>query len=107
MEVFLTITSPAFSELVIILRDKDIADLDCRDAIFETLRAMHKVKRFKLAFLLEVPDSLQWDAQQRLGLALGSVATRGFLDFLDSPPTVRRTKFREVRWNTQRSPKLD
>ena len=107
MEVFSTITSPVFSELVVILRDSDIAHLHCEVPMFEALRKMNEVKPFKLVFLLEVLDSLQWRAQREMEEALDFLTTRGLVDFLDSPPVIRRTRFRQVRWSASGSAELD
>ena len=100
MGVFSTITSPEFSELVIILRETRIARLHRDVGMFATLRKMHEVKPFKLVFLLEVPDSLQWEEQRKLEISLDPVIGNRLLDFLVSPPTVRSTRFRQVRWHT-------
>ena len=86
MEVFSTITSSAFSELVIALGRHDTS-LPCGPAFFEALHMMHVVRPFKLVFLLEVSNFL--GAQRELEEALASVTARGLFDFLDSPPTIR------------------
>ena len=86
MEVFSTITSAAFSELVIALGRHETG-LPCGLAFFEALRMMNVVRPFKLVFLLEVSCFLEsrWELKE----ALVSVTARGLLDFLDSPPTIR------------------
>lgn len=93
MWVFSTITSPAFSELVIITGDY----LPQNVTLFETLRKMNQVKPFKLVFLSEVPDG--WYARRRLEEGLDLVTTKGFVDFLDSPPTVRTTRALYSEWD--------
>lgn len=52
MEVFSTITSPIFSELVIIRSGHWIPYLPCEVALFQTLRKMHEVRPFELVFFL-------------------------------------------------------
>ena len=65
-------------------------------ALFGELRRMSEVRRFKLVFLLEAPDHRK--ARQELVEVLELVTARGFLDFLDSPPTIRTTGPRHVGW---------
>ena len=89
MEVFSTITSPLFSKLVIIVQANGVACLPSELPLFETLHTMHKVKPFKLVFLLTGPDFLQEEVRRELAGALDSVTGRGLLDFLASPPTIR------------------
>ena len=89
MEVFSTITSPLFSEVIIILEDSDISRLPPQMQFFEILRVMNRVRTFNLVFLLEVPDFFLGEARQKLIGALDLVAARGLLDFLKSPPTIR------------------
>ena len=98
MEVFLTITSPVFSELVIILQEMDITYFRHGVPMFEILRKMYEVKPFKLVFWPEVSDSLQGEVQQKLEGSLNLVTTEGLLDFLDSPPTIRIARSRQSRW---------
>ena len=88
-EVFSTITSPLFSELVIVLGRRGAAHLRWAGWWFESMRRMSEVRPFKLAFLLEVPDLHREEAQQEMVETLESVAAEGLLDFLDSPPTIR------------------
>jgi len=86
MEIFSTITSPAFSELVIALGRHDTA-LSCGPTFFETLHMMSVVRPFRLVFLLEVSYFLE--ARRELEETLASVTSRGLFDFLGSPPTIR------------------
>jgi len=99
VEVFSTITSPLFSEIVIILGSRDIPGLLSRVVLFETLRAMNRIRPFKLVFSIPVSDFFQGEmrriflgeVRRKLTEALDSVAADGLLDFLDSPPTIRST----------------
>lgn len=89
MEVFSTITSPVFSELAIVIRGHVLIFLSQDFTLFETLRKMNQIRPFKLVFLAEAPESRQEKVRRGLAEALDSVAAKGLLDFLDSPPTVR------------------
>jgi len=100
-EAFLSITSPAFSELVIVIDDEDIPHLNLDFTLFRTLSTMNKVKSFKLVFLAEVMDPHRDGGMegvlQSLAGALGSVAAAGWLNFLDSPPAIHATRLPELR----------
>ena len=85
-EVFSTITSPVFSELVIVLKGNTIAYLPREVTLFDALRRMNEIRPFKLVFLLDVPEG---EVLRNLVEELDLVTTNGFLDFLDSPPTIR------------------
>jgi len=98
MDVFTTIASPKFSELVIIHTGYAIDHLPEEVAFFETLRKMNEVKRFKLVFLLEVEEF--WDPRLELVKALDSVAAKGLLGFLGSPPTMRTVRPRYCKWDS-------
>ena len=97
MEVLSTITSPVFSELVIIPRAYPTRYLPREVTLFDTLRKMYGVRPFKLVFLLEVPDLS--DVRRELADALELVTAKGFLGFLDSQPTIRATRTRCSRWD--------
>lgn len=97
MKTFITITSPVFSELVVILREENIAYLQCEVVMFKILRKMSGIRPFKLVFLLEVSDPSQQKARQETEKALDFLAARGVIDFLDSPPIIRTTRFRQLR----------
>ena len=91
VEVFSSITSPVFSELVVILVGR-VAWLPQEVTLFEALRAMNEVRPFKLVFSLEVPDYREGEGRQELARALDSVTASGLLDFLDSRPTIRTAR---------------
>jgi hypothetical protein len=94
MGIFATITSPAFSELVIIIEAVGVARLPSEVKLFETLRTMNGVRPFKLVFMLVVPDSSREETRRELAGALDSVTARGLLDFLGSPATFRSSRIR-------------
>ena len=89
MEVFSTIASPVFSELVIVIGGHVVTFLPRDATLFETLRRMNEIRPFKLVFLPEAPESRQEKVRRELAEALDSVTASGLLDFLDSPPTIR------------------
>lgn len=92
IEVFSKITSPVFSELGILIGIRDVVYLPSETQLFEALHAMDGVRPFKLVFLLLAQDPPQEGARRMLSGVLDSVAAKGLLDFLDSPPTVRSTQ---------------
>ena len=65
--------------------------------MFETLRKMNEVRRFKLVFLVEAENAL--DARREITAALVSVTAKGLLDFLDSRPTIRTAHPRYYKWD--------
>ena len=87
MEVFSTITSPVFAELVVVLWEHQIRNLPAELTLFQALRTMSKVRPFKLVFLVEVLD-LYLGERQELAEVLDLIAVDGLLDFLESPPTI-------------------
>jgi len=98
MEVFSTIRSPVFSELVVVLTGNAAACLPQEAMLFETLRKMKEARPFELVFSFEGPCFVWrrglWEpaeARCKLREALDFVVSKGFLKFLDSPPTIRLT----------------
>ena len=88
MDVFSTITSPVFSEVVIVLWGYEIASLPSQVALFQTLRMMNEARPFKLVFFAEVSGFYMDEERRELASALDSVITKGLLDFLASPPKI-------------------
>ena len=99
MWVYSTITSPVFSEVVILVEFNAGVYFPSQVPFFDTLRTMNEIRPFKLVFLLTVLDRFREEAQQKLVGALDSVTARGLLDFLDSPPTIRSTGIYESGWD--------
>lgn len=89
IEVYSTIASPLFSEVVVTLENRDISAILSRVAFFETLGAMYRIRPFNLVFSPVVLDGLQEEAQQKLVEILDSAAAKRRLAFLGSPPTIR------------------
>ena len=94
MEVFSTIVSPVFSELVVILQGDDVADLPLYVKLFEMLRSMNETRPFELVFLIEdiglyQEGGRQGKVRQEFAEALQWVTMEGHLDFLESPPNIQ------------------
>lgn len=89
MEVFSTISSPAFSELALIIEGHTVTYLPQDVTLFETLGEMNQAKPFKLVFLPQASKLYQEEVRQGLVEALDIVVAGGLLKFLDSPPTIR------------------
>ena len=92
-EVFSTITSPVFSELVTIPIAYPTGYLPQGVMVFNPLRKMKKVTPFKLVFLLEVDIDIS-EVRRELAGALELVTAKGLLGFLDSQPTIRTARAR-------------
>lgn len=92
VEVFSTITSPVFSELVIVSTGSKLYHFSLSWTYIKILRTMSKVRPFKLVFLLEAPDYLQEQVRQVFARDLDFAVAEGHFDFLDSPPTIRVTE---------------
>lgn len=88
-EAFPTIKSPLFSELVLVLLWSEHGSLLLDETLFETLRTMYEVRPFELVFLFQVWFPPSEDGQQMFEGVIESVNAKGFLKFLDSPPTFR------------------
>ena len=89
MQVFSTITSPTFSELVLIVTDYTMSRLHNHFTDFEALRKMWEDKPFNLVFLLDVSDIYKEGAPEKLAEALNSATAKDSLSFLNSPPVIR------------------
>ena len=62
-----TITSPVFSEVVIIFSDKEVCWLLW--SLSRVLRGVHEVKKFRLSFCLETTEDVKDENLQALRLA--------------------------------------
>ena len=89
MEVFSTITSPVFSELIVVIWYEQFTSLPADITFFETLRTMSEVRPFRLVFLLQVHSPPTKEARLRLGRVVESLIENRLLDFLNSPTSVR------------------
>lgn len=100
VEIFSTITSPVFSELVIAL-DRCETSLSWSFTMFRALHSMNGIRPFKLVFLLE--DTNFVEARRELMDALGSVVVKRILNFLGSQPTIRRGRPSRRGWDVTSS----
>jgi len=91
MEIFSTITSPVFSELVIVVKGDEISDIPSDFTFFVALRTMKEVRPFKLVFSFDThPPFYNGEReQQRLMEVFDVLNAEGLLEFLDSPPVIR------------------
>lgn len=81
-----TITSPAFSEVVVVFYELDVRWPP--RGLNEVLREMYKIKRFRVAFCLETQEELRAQGLHRLTMDTGAAAAGGAYEFLPSPPSV-------------------
>ena len=98
MELFSTIKSPVFSELVIIITSYAV-HLPTEVTLFKTLRRMREIRPFKLVFLLEASDFHQEQVRRELVEALDLISASNSLNFLTSEPTIRITRPRNYLWD--------
>ena len=84
-----TITSPAFSEFIIVLDRNPMTYLPQELPLFKTLGKMYKIKPFKLVFSLKVSHLSQAGARREFAGVLGLVTGNDHFDSFDSPPIVR------------------
>jgi len=91
MDVFSTITSPVFSELVIVVNGDEISKIPSDFTSFDALRMVKEIRPFKLVFSSEIlsPSAYVEQIQRRLVEVLDQVNAEGLLNFLDSPSTIR------------------
>lgn len=77
-----------FSELVIVIHSGDVYHFPWR--MYNTLGRMYDVRPFKLAFLLVGSEkSLEVVARRTWEEAVNMATAKGFLTFLESPPSIR------------------
>lgn len=81
-----TITSPAFSEVVVVFCEMDVRWPP--RGLNEVLREMYKIKRFRVAFCLETQEELRAQGLHQLSVGTGATVAGGAYDFLPSPPLV-------------------
>jgi len=80
-----TITSPVFSEIVVVFSVDDISWPPTNLA--EMLREMYKIRRFRVAFCLEA-EAIRASNLRPLRLATEADVMNGFYDFLPCPPVI-------------------
>ena len=84
-----TITSPVFSDIVIVLWDMTSHDAHFfRRALFGTIQSIYDVKPFRLVFLLEIRDGYREDTLEKLKRYIDVEAAEGGLGYLPCPPGI-------------------
>ena len=82
-----TITSPVFSEVVIVLQDNDIRDFRLfRCGLFSIVQGMYEVKPLRLVFSLEIWEGDRERATEGLKRCIDAEVVQGGLEFLPHPP---------------------
>ena len=81
-----TIKSPTFSEIVVVLFERDV--LSSRWLPPALLREMYDIKGFRLAFCLEASEESRVQHFPQLVSKVEAEAARGTFDFLSCPPAV-------------------
>ena len=85
-ELLLTITSPVFSEIIVIFSERDV---HCVSGIFAwILHEMYKVKEFRVAFCLETLEESRVANLHKLISETRAAVRAGTYDFLSCPPSV-------------------
>ena len=84
-----TITSPVFSDVVIILREGTIQDMVfIQHVVFSTMRSLYEVKPFRLVFSLEIWEGDKENIVEMLKRCIDVETAKGGLDFLPCPPVI-------------------
>ena len=84
-----TITSSAFSDVVIVLENGAFNDRwFSQQRLFHVMRSMYEVKPFRLVFCLEVWEGFREYTAERLKRYIDVEAANGGLDFLPCPPVI-------------------
>lgn len=81
-----TITSPAFSKIVIVFSEEEVRWLPA--GLADTLHEMYKVRKVSVAFCLETIERVEDSNFRLLKSEIEAGALKGSLDFLPSPPFV-------------------
>ena len=81
-----TITSPLFSEIVIVFSEQEV--LSPPLGLARWLSKVYKVKEFRLAFCLEAAERTRAVYLRSLRLATQLEVDTGFYNFLPHPPVV-------------------
>jgi hypothetical protein len=89
VEMFSTIASPVFFELIVVLWYDQFAYLPSDARFFEILRVMSKIRPFNLVFLLQVSCPPSGERRRRFERATELLIEKELFAFLDSPVTVR------------------
>ena len=90
--VFPTVTSLAFSEIVVIFSESE-ADRPSGSFDF-ILRELYGIREFTVAFCLEAYETFRVESQRKLTLETERAVAAGAYDFLPRPPLVFSRTFR-------------
>jgi len=85
-DIFFTITSPVFSEIVLVFRRTEL--FRPYHIPFETFREMYSKRKFRLVFCLEVLKKYRNVGLNVMRRRMDLEIARKRLDFLASPPTL-------------------
>lgn len=85
-ELLFTITSPAFSEVVVVFSDRQVNALS--ESLARVLQEMYDIKGFRVAFCLEALETSRAPNLHYLALRTRAAAAAGTYDFLPCPPLV-------------------
>ena len=86
IEALSTITSPVFSEVVIVIVSEEAGWW--HKPLAEVLSEMYKTKEFKAVFRVQTPEELRVPALQRFTSSTRQAVEEGRYDFLPRPPVV-------------------
>ena len=92
-----TVTSPVFSDVVIILQDTIIHTNFLQDSLFSAVRDMSKVRPFRLVFRLGKSSRDRERNRERLKSLIEAEAARGGLGPLLHPPVI--VPYTPVTWS--------
>jgi hypothetical protein len=82
-----------FSELVIIIGVKAVANLPLEVALFDDTALDEWIQALQIGVCTRGPGFVTGEGTTGVGGALDSATAEGLLDFLDSPPTIRSVPF--------------
>ncbi|KAF9645693.1 hypothetical protein BDM02DRAFT_3189480 [Thelephora ganbajun] len=85
-ELLLTITSPVFSEIVVVFSEEEVQWPPL--GLAEALRGIYQVRAFRLAFCLETVEWVEAENLRALTSTTQADVANGFYDFLPCPPVV-------------------
>lgn len=85
-ELLPTITSPVFSEIVVVFSEEEVHRLP--PGLAKALHKMYKIRKFSVAFCLETIERFEVYSLRLLASEIEMGALKGSLDFLPCPPSV-------------------
>ena len=85
-ELLPTITSPVFSDIVVVFSEHEVRRLPT--GLGGALHRMFKIRKFRVAFCLETMERLEAHNLRLLMSEIEVGALKGSLDFLPCPPVV-------------------